>query len=583
MNDERPGVVRQVASSVGRGIVSGVKATGRGFAEGGKAFGHGVANAADTIKTKWIEAHTPAESVTLADLFNRKLYNFVDFDYVLNYLRSNKLAACSNVHTIKSLSYDIVPKLTEIALKERNVKKVNKAYVGIMHLCKRRRKNLLVYFNLEGHATMCLIKTWQGFCEYAEFSSLAEVNSLTFRSEEVFPQLRVNRNLNNAREIQIEDVPVETEHEVRQADVFGIEDRMGAVFPDVSRNAGTQLFDTEQGSSAANSLHIMAARYDSIVNGTVNWGKGHHADNFLYYIYFRKYPNRIRLTTVRDFCNELAILFNSVRPEVNTGNIYQFIADSDNSVFEDLKNVLGIVPKETESVFSNNSYEDMLFALADSLFFTRHKQGDSFYIAYKNEIQYINQLKTDFQNSMSDTSYLKFLSGDEDICKIVPNALDEVKRVNEKIFPQVYSNAISGNIIRYTFNEVLYLFINNVIGITYMSLQEFPANFQNAIKKVLPDTAIDWLDVCKHTDGEIMLAYRVACNIKSVDASKNDLAVLFLKKAIEKYYKLNNCESKSWQEIYNLMLSSGVSMSASTISTTRAVDVLGVDINDLNL
>lgn len=583
MDDKRPGVVRQVAGSVGRGIVSGVKATGKGFAEGGKAFGHGVVNAADTIKTKWVEAHAPAESVTLADLFNRKLYNYVDFDYVLNYLRSNKLAACNNIHTIKSLSYGVVPKLTEIALKERNVKKVNKAYVGIMHLCKRRRKNLLVYFNLEGHATMCLIKTWQGFCEYAEFSSLAEVNSLTFKSEEVFPQLRVNRNLSTVREIQIEDVPIEPEQEVSQAEGLSIEDKMSATFPNTSRNVGTQLFDNEQISSTANSLQIMATRYDSITNGTANWGKGHHADNFLYYLYFRKYPKRIHLTTVQEFCNELAVMINDVKPEVNIDNIYQYITNSDNSFFEDLKGVLGITPNETESIFSDNSYKDMLFALADSIFFTKHKQGDSFYDAYKNEINYINQIKSSFQNSMADTSYLKFLAGDEDVCKIIPNALDEIKRVNERIFPQVYSNAVNGVISRYSFSEVLYLFIYNITRISYMSLSEFPANFQNAVKKVLPDSNIDWLDVCKHTDGEIMLVYRAACNITSLDNSKNDLAVLFLKKAIEKHYKLSNCENKSWQEIYNLMLSSSINTSASTISTTRAADVLGIDINDLDV
>ena len=89
----------------------------------------------------------PSE-VSIVDLFSGRLFSYVNFDGVLDYIRQQGWSSCENVYTIKSLSEQLVPAITYKCLTERNARGLMELCPGLIKLCIRRRKGLLVYVDI---------------------------------------------------------------------------------------------------------------------------------------------------------------------------------------------------------------------------------------------------------------------------------------------------------------------------------------------------------------------------------------------------------------------------------------------------
>lgn len=133
--------------------------------------------------------NTLPNQVYLADLFRMKLFSKVDFDSVIEYLRSNHILNCENFYTIKSLSLDLLPKVAYDALKHRSPKKALGLFALTGKLCMRRKKGLLCYIDMaSGYAKK--IYKFEDFLLFANVPDNTQPANLWIPTEVAFPRLR---------------------------------------------------------------------------------------------------------------------------------------------------------------------------------------------------------------------------------------------------------------------------------------------------------------------------------------------------------------------------------------------------------
>lgn len=172
--------VGRAASTVGNfavGVGSGVKT----------AVKTGIKKGKERVQAKSLAGSVPGEA-RITDAFNRKLYNYADFDYLIEYLRDSKLASCQNIYSLKSLA-DELGEQVKAALTHRSIGCLPLLFRAILKLCVRKRKGLLAYVDLKTHVCKKLVK-WETFCEYAVFADIRNADEIWLPTEELFPTLK---------------------------------------------------------------------------------------------------------------------------------------------------------------------------------------------------------------------------------------------------------------------------------------------------------------------------------------------------------------------------------------------------------
>lgn len=195
--------VGNFAAGVGTGIKTAVKT--------------GVEEGKGRIQSRRLAGNVPNES-KIIDAFNRKLFNYADFDYLIKYLRDNNLSTCKNIYSLDSLANELSEQVRS-ALVHRSVGGLPLLFRATLRLCVRKRKGLLAYVDLKMHVCKKLVK-WETFCEYAGFADPKSASEIWLPTEELFPMLkrskaskRVNADTENAQTNEQEPVVGATAHD----------------------------------------------------------------------------------------------------------------------------------------------------------------------------------------------------------------------------------------------------------------------------------------------------------------------------------------------------------------------------------
>lgn len=538
--------LKQAAKDVGHGFKDGAATIGTGIGGGFKTIGHGVVTAAKGVKTTVKELRKPPEMLSLADLFNRKLYDYVDFDFVLHYLRDNNIAPCIDIYTIDELVEKIIP-LTKAALRDRDVKKINKAYSGIMRLCKRKHKGLLAYMSTEGHAVVCLITKWNSFFQYAGFASGVDLSNLVFRTMDVIPAWRAKKQLKAAvgvrdsdaelpsqtyaKEYYGTDGPVantiarveayreavervdaelprtfsssqvsvpagqqsfqtqtQTQKPKAQREQYCMPDISRMSFPDVTKNKTTSFFSDNDNDA----LYNMAKHYyDTAHNLSFQWDSEHALDTFLYFLLSRANPDLEMLTTMEDYFTRVANLFSSVGVKFDADFIYQLTG----SAMLELRTVLGVPIHEFDSN-SDVTYRSILNKVANRICISKMSVDattDSGLETFcQNELAEENHYK---KVAITKLNTLQLLDPTEDSViyqRVMPSYSDLVQKHNEKVFREVYSSTANKD---EDFSDddckALCHMIYRVTNRVDFQLNEYPEVFVTMLRTALPRWTVD--------------------------------------------------------------------------------------------
>lgn len=123
--------------------------------------------------------------LNIVDLFNRKLFPFVDFDFVLKYMVAQHWATCEWLYTAETLA-SLVADRTRKALVDRQPANVAGMYAVMLKLCSRRSRNLLVYFDPMRNK-LRVVKKLEVFFETAGLYDNVFIDDMFFPTERVLP------------------------------------------------------------------------------------------------------------------------------------------------------------------------------------------------------------------------------------------------------------------------------------------------------------------------------------------------------------------------------------------------------------
>lgn len=542
------------------------------------------------------------EQVTLADIFHKKLYGFVDFDYILEYLRSNQIAACENMHTIKSLSQEIVPALTKEALTDRDVKKVSALYTGVMRLCKRKRKGLLAYLSTEGHAYVCLIKSWPTFMQYAGFTSSFDPKALILDSEKVFPVLSQTRkirstvgdtySLTKQKENKQDktDIKANTNFSTNSMQTSTFAAPMSSIHsaasPDlmnakinISKGGGTSIFSSSQGVDYG---QILAMNFDKFLQGSANWDSEHEFDTFLYFLYSKQYPTLTSVATIGEFFNNVVAMFSTISFTISESVIRQLSGQR----MHDLRNAMQISQTTSPSPEIDAFFDTALKRLAVNLCAASVDTHSSWKEIYETEANFVNAKRNQILTKISSSDTILAVLCEEQfnkLSKFVPDLTQQLYNKNNELFKSAYSKAASGVIDHFDsmteFDSLSYMLVSDALNIRHMKLNEFPSKFVAVMCNLGITDSHYWSGVLASTHGGVCLTLRVANSIFSESDSKNAEVEELLRRAISKFYSYQMEDEITWQQIYLGIRRLKNNKTEASITTKSAIDVLGIDLD----
>lgn len=153
------------------------------------------------IDNRRIARSTIPDRMYLAELFHWRIFSKVDFDSVIEYLRTNNILQCNNLYTLQTLSRELIPLMTYEALRRRNPKLILGLYALTGKLCMRRKRGLLCYIDLASGRAKKICK-FEDFLEYVDIPDSLQSDSLWIPTDVVFPKLRHTVALKNAQPIE---------------------------------------------------------------------------------------------------------------------------------------------------------------------------------------------------------------------------------------------------------------------------------------------------------------------------------------------------------------------------------------------
>lgn len=129
------------------------------------------------------------DDINLVDLFNGKIFSYVDFDAVIACLRKNNWSTCENLYTLNSLSKELVPETTMHCLQSKNARGMLKLYPGLIKLCIRKRRGLLVYIDVVSDK-IYNITSIKSFMSHVELNDGIALRDLWIPLADALPKLR---------------------------------------------------------------------------------------------------------------------------------------------------------------------------------------------------------------------------------------------------------------------------------------------------------------------------------------------------------------------------------------------------------
>lgn len=175
------------------GLATGVTKvlTGVGNVAGATALGLKYVRDQATLfqkRQKFLSAMEIPEEVNIIDLFHKKIFKYVDFDGVIEYLRSKGLSNCQGLYTIHSLSYELIPEVTEHAFESRDTRSILGLYGAVIRLCRRYRGNLLLYLD-QINNKLYPIKSVEKFLTYVSLTQGVMLDDLDIPCKIALPQV----------------------------------------------------------------------------------------------------------------------------------------------------------------------------------------------------------------------------------------------------------------------------------------------------------------------------------------------------------------------------------------------------------
>lgn len=523
--------IKQATKDIGTGFKDGAVTAGKGiaggFADAGRSIGSGIASAAKGVVSAAKGLRKPPETLSIMDLFNRKLYDFVDFDFVLNYLRSNNIAPCVDIYTIDELVEKIAP-LTKTALRDRDAQKVVKAYSGIIRLCKRRRRGLLAYMSTEGHAIVCLITNWNTFYQYAGFNQNANLNGLIFKTVDVIPAWRAKKQIREAKASagadvssydsvreqasaadtaasvaayrnaidQVDNVLPHTfssvqatpsnETKVPEPKQYRMPNISGMTFPAISDNRQETFFFGEENNSL---LNMARHYYDTAHDKDLRWDANSLSDTFLYFLLSRAYPDLEMLTTMEDYLAKVTKLFSSVNVRFDT----EFLLQLTGSDMIELRTILN-VPASPLNPDKHKMFMDTLVKISNLVLIAPYapvtNQESDFIECYQKEIAVENGYREQALRELNGNELIILMRPDARMYpRVVRNYGDLVMEHNTKLFGEVYAGSIT-KCPNNPLEAICYL-IHKTSGLKALQFEKYPRAFVEMLKAALPNYKIN--------------------------------------------------------------------------------------------
>lgn len=580
--DSAVGTVKNVTSGVTNKVV-GVKDS--------------VVNAADKVIDHAVAVRNlkrnPPTQVTIADLFHKKLYDYADFDFLLNYLRSNGIAECKNIYTIDNLSNEVVPSLTASALRERDVRKINATYAGIMRLCRRRRRGLLAYLSTDGHAQVCLIKSWDRFLQLAGFANTTTADNLTFNTEDVFPKLRINKSIMNkvaryneqaieqrreerAKNQNDDTAAVEAPTEEQPLEYKTLDDINDTEIKQVSNNATTSLFNAGQD---INFAQMLAMNFAKASAGDINleWDEEHASDYFMYFLVSKIYPEYTAISSTKEFLQTVTNMFGIVGFTLNAEIIQQLSGNR----LRDLKNALALSTVE-EKAEVNDMFDKAMKSLAVQTFVFEVNTNATYQEMYVNELTRISNKRQQLATQIRNTTSLIRVPTDAEVAEYIkfePDFLNVVSARNEEIFKDMWSAAASGNLVDLTndgFDKIGCLLLFDKFKKISMTLEEYDNALISTINELVPEAHTDWNSLLQTTSGEYFKACHIVRKISTSSSDNNSFAKNLLCQSLSKFYNFRVNADEIWQQIYMGICNAKKSAPRSGLTVSSAAEQLGL-------
>ena len=196
--------------------------------------------------------HNLPADINLVDLFNGKIFSYVDFDAVIACLRKNNWSACDNLYTVNSLSKELVPKITLECLQARNARGMLKLYPGLIKLCIRHRRGLLVYIDAVSDK-IYKITSIKSFLNHVELNDGVALRDIWIPLTEALPKLKPRKI---RASITHEDVVLAKRAETREKNL------LESVLPSAAKSnktpGQTDIFKND----SINTLEIFRATYN---------------------------------------------------------------------------------------------------------------------------------------------------------------------------------------------------------------------------------------------------------------------------------------------------------------------------------
>lgn len=196
--------------------------------------------------------HNLPTDINLVDLFNGKIFSYVDFDAVIACLRKNNWSTCDNLYTINSLSKELVPKTTLDCLQARNARGMLKLYPGLIKLCIRHRRGLLVYIDAVSDK-IYKITSIKSFLNHVELNDGVALRDIWIPLTEALPKLKPRKI---RASITHEDVALAKRAETREKNL------LESVSPRAEKSDKTPRQTDIFKNDSINTLEIFRATYN---------------------------------------------------------------------------------------------------------------------------------------------------------------------------------------------------------------------------------------------------------------------------------------------------------------------------------
>lgn len=241
-------------------------------------FGHGLAEGAHAVEQHKQEVNTARRRVNLPqqtnirDAFYKKLYNYADFDFLIEYLRSKGIAECTDIYTLNSI-VDYTTELTRDALVQRSPGLAKRLFSVVLKLSVRKRKGLLAYVSLRSGKAKKISK-WETFVEYAGFKDAHLAEDIWLDPMDLFPSLRgkssVARKISKATgqasaERAVADSLIVDTSADGQATAIPGSNSTAISMEDITRN-GTSMFS----SSTVDTSQLLLLTYNQVIELSEN-------------------------------------------------------------------------------------------------------------------------------------------------------------------------------------------------------------------------------------------------------------------------------------------------------------------------